>query len=152
MKTRRPANPVGDPVLAMDKDAIGNQETLFYELEAKVTDDDDNFVIDSATGQISVDDNPVLDYDETDPIKREYQLTVKATDPSAESSTADVTIQILNVDEPPEITASDGTEGLEQKTPKEVDSSAEQGVIADYVKDISIYRASDDDDGRTASM
>ena len=58
-----------------------------------------SFKIDRTTGQISVGDETKLDYE----AKKTYTVWVTATDPSLASDTITVTINVLDVDEAPEI-------------------------------------------------
>ena len=92
---------VGAPVVATD------------EADADDSDDDDilyllsgaeaaSFDIDSGTGQIMVGASAMLDH-ETNPA---YEVTVTARDPEGLSSSVDVTIEVTDLDEVPEISGS----------------------------------------------
>ena len=65
--------------------------------------DKDSFAIASGTGQITVKTGTKLDYEK----KNSYMVTVTATDPSLASATIDVTINVVNVNEPPVIAGED---------------------------------------------
>ena len=82
--------PVGDPVAAEDLD----NDVLSYTLGGA---DASSFLIDSATGQISIGGGVVIDFE----TKSSYSVTVTATDPSATSDTVTVSISVNDVNEPP---------------------------------------------------
>ena len=101
------ANPDGTtPVSASDRvmaiDPNGAFDVLTYTLGGR---DKDSFDIVSDTGQITVKTGTKLDYEK----KESYMVTVTATDPSLAFATIDVTINVVNVNEPPEIGGEDGT-------------------------------------------
>ena len=79
---------VGDPVAATDPDG----DPLTYSISGS-----DAFDIDPATGQISVAEGAELDYEATP----SYTVTVSVTDGSAIDDTVEVTINVIDVDEPP---------------------------------------------------
>ena len=85
---------VGDSVGATDGDTA--QDTLVYSLSGT---DAASFDIDSTNGQIKT--KAALDYE----TKKSYRVTVKALDPSGASATMTVTINVMDVDEPPELSA-----------------------------------------------
>ena len=146
---------VGDPVAAVDLDDRKMQELLTYEL----TDTGSNlFTIDgrvgdtrrdSEPGQIRVADGASLNTETED----EYVLTVTATDPSGEEDDIEVTIAVVNVDEPPtfspaslaqtvipfdEITdANRNTRNLNVGTPYSA-SDPENANVTWYLDDISV--------------
>ena len=103
--------PVGDPVAAEDPD----DDPLTYALSGT---DAGSFGIDDSTGQISVPAETSLDFE----TKSSYAVTVTATDPSDESDSVDVTITVMDVNEPPDVTegetdleyAENGTDAVEQ--------------------------------------
>ena len=103
--------PVGDPVAAEDPD----DDPLTYALSGA---DAGSFGIDDSTGQISVPAETSLDFE----TKSSYAVTVTATDPSDESDSVDVTITVMDVNEPPDVTegetdleyAENGTDAVEQ--------------------------------------
>ena len=103
--------PVGDPVAAEDPD----DDPLTYALSGA---DAGSFGIDDSTGQISVPAETSLDF----VTKSSYAVTVTATDPSDESDSVDVTITVMDVNEPPDVTegetdleyAENGTDAVEQ--------------------------------------
>ena len=86
---------VGDPVTATDPDA---GDVITYELSGS-----DLFTIDSNSGLIRVKTRESLDYD--DPAKRTQTVTVKASDSSNASATVQVTIEVTDVNEPPDAVA-----------------------------------------------
>ena len=86
--------PVGDPVEAADPDG----DVLSYKLRGSDADRY-RFDIDLDSGQIRVGAGPEPDF-ETQQI---YEVTVVATDPSNAAGTTDVTIRIIDVDEPPKV-------------------------------------------------
>ena len=94
-----PGDPVGDPVQATDAAETG-PDVLTYTLNNM-----DTFSIDSATGQIEVGAGTTLDFD-TQPTS--YDVDITATDPSGLNDTIDVTINITDVDETPEVTVPNG--------------------------------------------
>ena len=89
-----------DQVMAIDPN--GAVDVLTYTLGGR---DKDSFDIASDTGQITVKTGTKLDYEK----KKSYMVTVTATDPSLAFATIDVTINVVNVNEPPEIAGEDGT-------------------------------------------
>ena len=93
------AGELGAPVMAMDAD----NDTLTYSLGGT---DMASFGIDMATGQLMTQD--ALDYETKD----SYEVTVTATDPAGASDMITVTITVINVEEPGEVTLSDGTDAL----------------------------------------
>ena len=120
---------VGDPVTADDDDA---DDVLTYTLLAGVADD--NFVIDRATGQISVAKGAKFNVMTDDPIDNDagvdsYTVTVIATDPKG-IPTGDVTgpdnedfrgtvmvrITVTPVDEPPIITVTSAVTGSDTES------------------------------------
>ena len=161
-----PGTLVGDPIAFEDEGEDGSQETLFYTLTdatptADQIDDDVYFVIDSSTGQIRVSNAAAdtdLDYESLDfapaganpPEDRpdyQYEVTVKATDPSNVSSTTKVIIKLLNVNEAPEVEDATETANLAATTTPEVDDDVDQGTP--YNREISTYAAKDDEDTNT---
>ena len=103
---------IGDPVVAEDKDG----DVLTYTLGGV---DAALFAIDRATGQIMTKNVGALDFELETNTNSEYQVTVTATDPSAvpvaltdiagttSSDSVDVTIEVTNVNEAPEISGGD---------------------------------------------
>ena len=85
---------IGDPVTATDADA---DDRLTYSIDNAHTK---NFTIHQRTGQLQV--GSPLDH-ETGP---SYTVTVKATDPSGDSDTIEVTINVTNIDEDGKVTMS----------------------------------------------
>ena len=107
-------DPVGDPVVATDPD----DDTLTYELDIDLLDDNDGednmgpandpdhdvhyFSIDMATGQVSVAQR--LDYDNND--NNKYTFVVMAVDPSGESAHREVTVNMTDANDAPRIMGS----------------------------------------------
>ena len=87
---------VGMPVVATDADG----DTLIYTLTGT---DAAAFEIDRGTGQISVGQGTMLDYETG---TTSYTVTVTATDPHNRMATIDVTINVTDVDEDPSITST----------------------------------------------
>ena len=100
---------VGSPVVATDNGEDGLPELLTYSL----TDASSNFTINSSDGQISVNVGATLDRETT----ASYEVTVTAADPSGETGTIAVTINLTDVDEPPTITAGDSSTEVAENTP-----------------------------------
>ena len=90
---------VGAAVDATDTKADGSDETLQYSLSGA---DMSSFKVD-ASGQIAVGSGTKLNYEG----KQTYMVTVTATDPLGASASIPVTIEVTNVDEPPEISGDD---------------------------------------------
>ena len=88
-----------DPVMATDMSGTTN-DTLTYTLGGR---DETMFRVRSDTGRIEVGTGTKLDYEK----KKSYMVTVTATDPSLVSATIDVTINVTDVNEPPEIAGED---------------------------------------------
>ncbi len=87
---------VGAPVEAADKDS----DILTYTV---ASNDGTSFVVDPATGQISVGPETKLNFEDDE----EYVVTVTATDPAGTSATIDVTIDVVDDEnEAPEITGT----------------------------------------------
>ena len=84
---------LGAPFTATD----GDGDILTYSLGAGSAED---FEIDAASGQLRT--RAVLDYETTS----SYNLTVTATDPSADSNSITVTVTVENVEEPGAVTLS----------------------------------------------
>ena len=133
-------DPVGDPVTAKDFGSAGTQETLIYELiddQGTSADDVDvaAFTIDRLSGQLKLAGSAKLDAeDSTNNSGGTFVVTVKAVDPAMASSTALVTIQIVNVEEAPEFDPEDKT-----ATPAEnlaatstVENTATTTVLSSY--------------------
>ena len=85
---------IGDPVTATDDDI---DDKLTYSIENARTKD---FTIHQRSGQLQV--GGPLDYE----TKNTYTVTVKATDPSGDSDTVEVTINVNNLDEDGTVTLS----------------------------------------------
>ena len=84
---------IGSPVAATDADP---GDVLTYSLGG--SSDDDSFVIDERTGQLKTGSS--LDYED----RSRYFVTVTATDPSAARASRSVTINVVDVNEPPVVT------------------------------------------------
>ena len=124
-ETAKGGSSVGNAVTASDSD----NDPLLYSMDggaainltgigdtaATTADADDLFAIDDKSGQISVKSGANTDYldrekyfttaaADPEPAKLEYEVMVKATDPSGSMATVTVTIQVTPVDEAPVIT------------------------------------------------
>ena len=99
---------VGDPVAAMDDDALA------YNLAGP---DDGLFEVVADTGQIRVGAITVLDFEDPDNPDHEYQVTVTATDPSGASATVTVTIVVtdLSLGEPGDTYDTDHDEVIDRE-------------------------------------
>ena len=119
-------DPVGQPVTATDTGPAGSQEILVYTLDLETGDggngaDQDLFTIDSSTGQLKLAGTATLNYEEPSDggAGNDYEVRVKAIDPSNASSTALVTIVVKPVKEAPEIaTAMGGANLASTSTPE----------------------------------
>ena len=90
---------IGTPVQAEDEETSPMRtDPLTYSLNGR---DDDSFSIDPASGQLST--KAALNYE----TKSTYTVIVTATDPSDESVSITVTINVMNVDEPPDVTGGE---------------------------------------------
>ena len=89
------ATPVGTPIVATDDD-LGAGDVLTYTITAGNTGN--AFTIGSSSGQISVANGSLLDY-ETPPTS--YNLTVKVTDSAGAFDTEVIVVNLTNVNEPP---------------------------------------------------
>ena len=155
----RRGDPVGGPIddLVTDKGQNGSPEILTYTLTLAAGDGDagDNqadFDIDRLTGQLRFsstagsDATPkLLDSENDDITGDQYQVRVKASDPSMASSTALVTIQIMPVEEAPEFIAEDDTTSpaVNLAATSTVENTATTTAL-------STYTATDDEDGTAA--
>ena len=93
--TKGPDGKVGDPVKAEDAD----DDVLTYTISGGA--DMDAFGIDNETGQITVGEGTMLDFEGS---QTTYVIEVKAADPFGQSDTTTVTIIVTNMNEPPELT------------------------------------------------
>ena len=103
------------PDMVMATDPNGGPDTA----EGRLTHtlggpDKDSFEIDASSGQITVGADTELDYESN---KKTYMVTVTATDPSRAMTTINVTINVIDVNEPPSFTAP--SEGDVDKTVQE---------------------------------
>ena len=162
MENADQGDPVGDPVVAMDEGADGQQETLFYSLEDATSegglDDDEFFVIDSGTGQIRVKSDAMLNYENMDTAftinDRAYEVTVTAMDPGdADGRLSDsitVTIEVLNVNEAPELADATASVNIAATTTPEIDP--DEQTSANYNRLVSTYSATDHEDDLDADI
>ena len=93
--TKGPDGKVGDPVKADDAD----DDVLTYTISGGA--DMGSFTIDDETGQIKVGKDTMLDFEGS---QTTYVIEVKAADPFGMSDTTTVTIMVINVNEPPDLT------------------------------------------------
>ena len=103
---------VGARMQATDAD----DDVLAYSLSDTNMDDDGLFTIDTSSGRIRVGAGTLLDFEGP---RREYFVTVTATDPSGDSASTDVTITVTNVNEPP--IARDDRPSTIEDTPRSID-------------------------------
>ena len=98
---------VGAPVTATDIGADNRQQVLVYTISGN---DADPFEIEEGTGQIKVKAGAELDFEDPqdDGPDNMYVVTVTATDPSGLPGTAQVTIEVTDVNENPSIAQGDG--------------------------------------------
>ena len=122
---------IGVPVRATDP---GDVLTYSFAGAANATDEA-NFDIDRATGQIIT--KGALNHDAVG--GDEYTVTVTATDPWGVEATANVTIEVTDLNEPPTITGD----------PAATLSFAEDGDVATA---LATYTATDQDEGETATL
>ena len=92
--TEGPDGKVGDPVKADDAD----DDVLTYTISGGA--DMGSFGIDDETGQITVGEGTMLDFEGS---QTTYEVEVKAADPFGQSDTTTVTIMVINVNEPPDL-------------------------------------------------
>ena len=97
---------VGDPVTAARNNASGS-----YTLSGS---DADSFMIIPASGQINAPSGTELDYE----TKKTYNVVVTATAPSGLSSSVPVTINVMDLDEMPELEGDDSKDYPENGTDK----------------------------------
>ena len=149
-----PGDPVGAVVFAEDEGSDGQQESLFYRLyddgddtlnlflpigvtANSIDDEDEFFIIDRATGQISVDTDEMLDFESAE----EFTVAVTATDPGGmPSQPIVVTIQVLNVNESPMFGDEDQADDENLSTRQYKEKTA-------TTSEVSTYSATDDEDG-----
>ena len=122
---------IGDPVTATDADNDIRLYTLdetpdVEETVVARTDGAARFEIDARSGQISVTDGTVLNFDDDTEItggnnEASYAVTVTATDPSGAYGMVEVTITVTDVDEPPVF-----DESTETVNPTEVSTAEDQ--------------------------
>ena len=147
---------VGDPVVAnTDNLADGSPDTLSYSLldddddtnvpnRDPANDDDEFFKIDSATGQISV-KKEGLNYEATVPTgDKKYDLIVRATDTSGQSTTTKVAIEVIDLREDPKIgdeNADSAPTTNDNLTARSVTEGTDTSITV-----LSTYAATDDED------
>ena len=132
---------IGDPVTATDADNDIRLYTLDEtpEVDTTVVARDDGaarFEIDARSGQISVTDGTVLNFDDDTEITggnnaESYVVTVTATDPSGAADTVTVTITVTDVDEPPVFDDAVDANPTEVETAEDQDTPLSQAYTAD---------------------
>ena len=90
-----PYKAIGGPSGSQQQDE-DHHDTLDYSLSGTNAS---SFEIDRTSGQITVGEGTTLDYE----TKRTYSVRVTATDPSNRSASITITINVTDVNEPPEI-------------------------------------------------
>ena len=110
---------VGDPITADD----AQNDRLTYSFDTGTpTADADVFQIDRRTGQVTVGlgktVSPAGDTDEPDSVTKQatFTVTIKATDPSGDSDTVELTITMDETDEAPVFTAGKTSHEYEENT------------------------------------
>ena len=136
-------DPVGDPVAATDLGSSRTQEKLIYTLILADGDGDPgadqaSFTIDRSSGQLKLaGEDTTLDYEDDSNQDHEYAVRVKAIDPGMASSTALVTIQIVNVEEAPEFVDENTVTGTNLTATSTLENMA--------TTSLSSYTATDDE-------
>ena len=102
-----PGRNIGDPVAATDED----NDRLTYTLEGT---DATSFDIVSTTGQIRTKTGVTYDYED----QTTYSVTVKADDGNTSPVTIPVTINVTDVNEPPEFADASDTRNIAENTPQ----------------------------------
>ena len=147
---------VGDPVVAnTDNLADGSPDTLSYSLvdDTNVTDRTDGdtsaggdssfFKIDSATGQISV-RKEGLNYEAAgDGGDKTYNVIVRATDTSGQSTTTKVASEVIDIREAPKM-GDENADNISATNDNLAARSVDEGTAASTV--LSTYAATDDED------
>ena len=126
---------IGDPFSANE----ANDDVLMYTLGG---DDGGSFSITRDDGQISVGSGTKLDYE----TKTMYSLTVTATDPSGATDTVDVTVTLMDVDEPP-VLAMTPPAPAENVAPAFADDTAEFMVYENMDAGTAVGTVTADDEG-----
>ena len=137
LESKGPGDAINPPVVATDYGADGRQEVLIYGISESQSgpyaSEAGIFVIDDRTGQLSLGDNPNLNYDGVS-ATTEYTVWVKATDPTSQEGFIDVTVEVVDVNEPPTFTS-----GATSTPHAEFDSSG----LRTYQPTVQTYQASD---------
>ena len=141
---------MGAPVVAYDDDG----DVLTYELVDgnldSPGDDEELFTIDRGTGQIRVKSGTNINKEDTGNQDDLYAVTVRAKDPSDDPpdnpsrDTVEVTINVTNVNERPELADETSAANLTAKTLNESIAPASQ--TPEYDRVVSTYTATDADD------
>lgn len=84
-------------VEASDPDEEVNGDRLTYVIQDG--NDDNTFVIDTNTGELTVNNNAALDFEAT----QSFNFNVLVTDEAGASAVAEITVNVQNVNEPPEL-------------------------------------------------
>ena len=129
-------DPVGDAVAAEDEGRGGVQERLTYALTQGA--DQDEFTIDSSTGQLRLAAGTRLDFENsTDSgMNQVFDIIITATDPSGLTTTTAVTIEIINLNEAPSF--EDGDDEFDY--PENSDELGAPNTVA-----VDLYEATDED-------
>ena len=143
---------VGAPVVAYDDDG----DVLTYELvDGNLNspgDDEELFTIDRGTGQIRVKSGTNINKEDTGNPDDLYAVTVRAKDPSDDPpgnpsrDTVEVTINVTNVNERPELADETSAANLTAKTLNERRSTDPNNQSPAYTEIVSTYTATDADD------
>ena len=101
-----------------------------YRLDG-IVGDEELFVIDDESGQISVGEDVLLNFENA--INDEYMVTVMAVDPGNAGSTVVVTITVLNVNESPKFVEDTNNQNLESKDVSETETDPAMRFISGYM-------------------
>ena len=132
---------LGRPIIATDR----NSDVLTYSLDA-ADPDSSHFAIDRATGQLMTKTKLNFEMPVDADTDNSYTVMVKATDPAgipgtdtaATTATKEVTITVTEVDEAPDVIASDGATGVVMYT-----------ELADITVALRAFEATDPDNAGT---
>ena len=150
------AGTVVGSVTADDEDA---DDTLKYTIAASAasasdeSDDSASFAIDEDTGEISVAEGAMLDYE----TKSSYMVTVTATDPDGESDTIAVTITLNDLNEAPMFDADTAELSVDENSAADtpvgdpVDAYDDDGDTLTYTISGSVANGSDESNGSNGS-
>jgi hypothetical protein len=105
IEENRAAGTVVDKVVATDPDGVTDVLTYSW----AITDSPDHFVVNSATGEITVKSGAAVNFEK----KPKYTYTLQVLDPSKNKATTTVAINIVNTADPPVINDQAGMSVIE---------------------------------------